>query len=314
MPWMTIPPIHKPLAALMVSATFGAAEIGAAQGLPLFDPRAVDIVRVQANEPDVAQSPGQAAIDGLIGVIQLDQMLEVMIAEELGFGEDLRADMLPDVTPSRWKRDLQAGLSVGTLKPIFVTAFAQALDGVGGRNAPLQAEIAALGHDPLMAKAIDLEVKARRLLLDIDVENAAFDHAVKSEKTARFKAVGAYIEALDLVENNVAGSLNSNLVFYREMVRGGAFPYDVTEQEMVSDVAGEADAMRAEIDEWLTAYLYMAYAPMSDAEFARFSKLGLSAAGRAFYDAANRGYDAVFVHNSKVIGAMVAGHLAGEAL
>lgn len=295
-------PVGITVRALVLGLAIGWPVVGAAQSLP-----------AQATQQG-RHGSDQVGIDRLMSTIQLEQMLNVMIEEELGFGEDLRADMLPEVTSARWSRELRAGLSLSVLKPMFVAAFSQALSGADTRNAHLTAEIAALGADPVMAKAIDLEVKARRLLLDPDVEAAAFEQAAKSEKTKRYKDLANYIEALDLVEINVAGSLNSNLVFYREMVRGGAFPYEVTEQEMLGDVAAEADSMRQEIGEWLTAYLYMAYAPMSDVEFARFSKLGLSAAGRAFYHASDRGYDAVFAHNSKVMGAMVAGHLAGEAL
>jgi hypothetical protein len=260
---------------------------------------------------NLPEHANRVAIDGLLGSLQLNEMLDIMIEEELAFGEDLRADMLPDMSKTRWQRDLRVKISAGELRTIFTDAFTRTLDGM---EAPLKTQVVTFGADPLVVKAIDLEVKARRLLLDADVENAAYDHAVKSEKTSRFKAISTYINALDLVETNVAGSLNSNLVFYREMVMGGAFPYEVSEQQMVSDVAGEADAMRQEIGEWLTAYLNMAYAPMSDAEFERFSTLATSDAGRAFYHAADRGYDAVFSYNSKVLGAMIAGHIAGEAL
>lgn len=250
--------------------------------------------------------PGE--VTQIVEAIRVDEMLAVLAEEELHFAEDLRVDMLPDVNMLRWKGEVSAALSSVKLKPIFVAAFSEAL-----AQSP-KSEILALSTDPLMVKAMDLEIKARRLLLDPTVEEAAIERAAKAGKAPRIEALSAHIETLDLIETNVTGSLNSNLIFYRELVRGGAFPYEVSEQDILGDVAGEADSLRQDIEEWLLSYLYMAYAPLSDREFDDFVKLGESDAGRALYRASEAAYDAVFAQNSKVLGAMVAGKLVGEEL
>ncbi|WP_376873275.1 hypothetical protein [Albirhodobacter sp. R86504] len=246
----------------------------------------------------------------LAEAIRIDDLIAVLVEEELLFGDDLRSDMLPELDPQRWRRLMSGPIDAVQLTPVFLDALNGALPTAPDDLAPL----VAVARAPVMAKAIDFELKARQLLLDIDVEDAAFERADAARGSKRYEALADYVAALDLVELSVSGSLNSNLTLYRAMRDGGAFPFDVTEEDMVSDVASEADALRQDIGEWIMAYLYMAYTPLSDAEFSQLVELGTSQAGRDLFRAVDQGYEAVFTHNSKALGGLVAARLAGEDL
>lgn len=248
-------------------------------------------------------------IEKILDALQIEELLELIAEEELSFGEDLRADMLPEINAQRWERSLREQIRADAVRPIFVEAFAKALSAQEDLRA-----VTVMSRSPVMGKAVDLELKARRLLLDADIEAAAIERADQARNLPRYKALAAYIESLDLVETNVAGSLNSNLVLYRELAQGGAFGFEISDQEILSDVAAEADSLRADIEEWLTAYLFMAYHPLTEAEFSELVDLGESAEGRALYHAADRGYEAVFAYNSKVLARFIVARLVGEDL
>jgi len=250
-----------------------------------------------------------AQVTKILGALQIEKLLDLVVEEEILFGEDLRGDMLPDLDPKRWQKVMRAQISSEALLPVFVAAFTKALS-----DEPDLSSIVALSDAPVMVKAIDLEMKARTLLLDPDIEEAAIARADQARGSARHRALTDYIAALDLVETNVAGSLNSNLTLYRSLAQGGAFEFDVSDQEILSDVAGEAEALRADIETWLMAYLFMAYHPLEDAEFAKLVTLGESPAGRALYHAADKGYEAVFAHNSKALAGLIVARLVGEDL
>src|SRR5690606_34371604 len=123
-----------------------------------------------------------------------------------------------------------------------------------------------------------------------------------------------FIAAADLLEPNIAGGLNANLAFYRALVRGGGFPYEVSEQDMLADVRAQEPEVRAEMESWLGAYLFMAYDALSDAELQAYRDFVASEAGRRVTAALFAGFDIVFQRVSEDLGAATARRLSGQEL
>jgi hypothetical protein len=96
-----------------------------------------------------------------------------------------------------------------------------------------------------------------------------------------------------LVERNVTGALNSNLMFYRGLADGGAL--EMTRDEMLAEVWSQDDTLRAETRDWLGAFLLTAYRPLEPAELEAYITFYRSRPGQqldtALFAAFNRMYE-----------------------
>ena len=70
---------------------------------------------------------------------------------------------------------------------------------------------------PLGRRVVELELSARRALLDEDVEAASRTalEARRADDDPLLDRLEAFISVNDLIESNVVGALNSNIAFYR---------------------------------------------------------------------------------------------------
>ena len=114
------------------------------------------------------------------------------------------------------------------------------------------------------------------------------------------------------MEFNVAGGLTANLRFYRGLAEGGAI--EMSEAEMLSEVWSQEAEVRADTEEWLMAYLLMAYAPLSDAEIAEYVALSGTPAGQELNRALFAGFDGMYADLSYALGLAVALQMKGEDL
>lgn len=171
-------------------------------------------------------------------------------------------------------------------------------------------------------RIISHEIKARRAFVDKAIEGAAraafraADGANSSDVSARtrtqIRLIRDYVTINDLVEFNVAGGLNSNLRFYRGLVDGGA--YEMTEEDMLSEVWGQEAETRIDTQEWLMSYLLMAYGPLNDGDIGAYIALSKTSAGKALNRALFAGFDAMYGDLSYAIGLAVAAQSKGEDL
>lgn len=245
----------------------------------------------------------------ILELLRIEPLFEILQRESVIYGDDLAAGMLEGVDPA-WRAEVAALHAPARLLPPFRTEFA-------ARLAPgVQPAIEAFLGSDLGQKMVGLELSAREAMLDPGVEEAAIERATEADyaRDPRLAAVRKLIAASDLIEANVIGGMNANLAFYRAMAAGDGFPYEMSEADVLAEVAAQEPEIRADITAWVEGYLFLALAPLSDAELAEATRFFASAPGQALVGAQFAGFDRVYEQASAELGAALARRLSGEEL
>ena len=253
-----------------------------------------------------AQAQGPRA--ELIDALGIPELLEVMRTEGESYGVEIGADFLTDGGGSSWNAVVRRLYDIDKMQ-VWVTR-------------GLNEEIASEHLDPLLAffqsptgkRIVEQELIAREAFLDTATEEAARAayRAAGEDEAGRIALLKEYVAANELIEFNVAGALTSNLRFYRGLVEGGAL--EMTEEEMLAEVWDQEEEIRADTEEWLMAYLMMAYAPLEDDEIAEYVVLSGTDAGKALNRALFAGFDGMYADLSYALGLAVARQMEGEEL
>jgi len=263
--------------------------------------------------PARAQSDPAVQADILAEVLQLGALFEVMAAEGAAYGDKLEAEMFPGAGGASWRAEVAAIYAPDRQLALFREAFDAALASGGADGAAMLAFFAS----ELGRRVVTLELSARRALLDEAVEEASrlrYQEALAA-RDPRLAAVAEFVTVNDLVEANVAGALNANYAFYQGLLdTGGLGPSGPTEDEVVADVWGQEEAIRAETDQWIHAYLFMAYAPLAGQDLAEYLAFSRGAPGQALNDALFAGFDRVFADVSRRLGQAAGRRLSGSDL
>ena len=116
------------------------------------------------------------------------------------------------------------------------------------------------------------------------------------------------------MENNVVGAMNSNYAFYAGLADGGAFPEDLTEEEILTDVWSQEEMIREDTSEWLYSYLSLAYRPLTEEDLAAYVAFSETEAGGALNRALFASFDEMFVAQSLALGLSAARFMAAQEL
>lgn len=239
-----------------------------------------------------AEAPvAPATVEHLTDVMQLDALFQVLRDEGLAYGDALEADMFPSGGGGEWDSAVSRIYDATRLQDDFVTALDRAL----APDPAAVAEITDFFASDLGQRILGLEVEARRAFLDTAAEEAAQvaaddAAAAKDPKVAQLRRM---IEAADLVEMNVAGSLSGSLAFMTGMAASGGYG-DLPQDQLMSDVWGQEDQVRADTSTWLDSYLGLAYHPLTESELETYIKFWESPAGQTLNGALFAAFDAVF--------------------
>lgn len=245
----------------------------------------------------------------ILELLRIEPLFDLLQRESLIYGDDLATELLGGSEPG-WRAEVAALHAPTRLMPPFRTEFAARLP------TELQPAIEQFLSSELGQKMIGLELSAREAMLDQSVEEAAIERAAAADLAhdPRLAEVRALIAASDLVDSNVLSGLNANLAFYRAMAAGGGFPYEMSESEMTAEVAGQEPDIRTDITAWVEGYLFMACAPLTDAELSEAIAFFDSEPGRALIAAEFAGFDQVYEQASSDLGAALARRLKGQDL
>ncbi len=246
----------------------------------------------------------------LYRALGLPEIVAIMREEGIDYGLELEADLFPGQGGARWAAMVEQIYDLGRMEATVL----------GRLDAGLSEQDLAPMEDFFLSergrRIVRLEVTARRALLDESVDEAsraALEDLVQAGDP-RLDLIRDFAEANALVENNVVGALNSNYAFYTGLAEGGAFPGDMTEEQILTDVWSQEQAIRDDTEEWLYSYLVMAYRPLSDDDIEAYTAFSSTEAGavlnRALFDA----FDEMFGALSLALGRAAAGFLAGEEL
>lgn len=242
--------------------------------------------------------PGTEAADRLLAALRVSEFMEIHSGEGIRAADEIATEMLGGHVAERWETRIAQIYAPGTLEEIFVAELTDGLD-LDTTEAALDFFESGLG-----ARVIALDLDARAALADPDIEDSAIAYAeeLREEDHGDVHRADAFIRQQDLVEQNVAGTLTSNLAFLRGLADGGAFDPEPTEAELAGQVWTYEPEIRAETEKWVYGYVLMAYAPLSDAEFAALTEYYGSPEGAALWRAWSAAYDALFTEVSYATG------------
>jgi hypothetical protein len=254
-----------------------------------------------------------SAADRLAALLEangLKSVLSIMRDEGLDYAGDLEAEFFPGAGGGAWERAVSGIYDPDRMYDRFAGDFA-------GRLKPDEIEaVLDFFESELGARMVALELSARSALLDEDVEaqsRATLDEMVARDDP-RLEQLRRYVEVNDLIDANVVGALNANFAFYLGLEEGDAFPYAMSDAEILADVWAQEESIRLDTEEWIYSYLAMAYRPLSDAELEAaidFSETGAAQRyNRALFDS----FDALFVEISRSMGRAAARFMSGERI
>jgi hypothetical protein len=272
---------------------------------PLIRPVLAETGVVQTVDPSLA-----ARLATLSDTMQVGPIIDVMHDEGLAYGTTMAADLFQGAPDARWGQVVAGIYDAQAMKDVFNTHFAAAL-------AAHPAELAAIEDFFGSARGqriLQLEVTARRALLDTAIEDAAKvaaeDMAVDHDP--RLALLKDFVTAGDLIEMNVTGAMNANLAFYQGMAESGAYGKEMTEDQILTDVWDEEPKVRADTEDWLIPYLAMAYQPLSDADLEAYTAFWESDAGHALNAALFASFDVMFTDISRNLGRAAAKQMQGD--
>ena len=254
----------------------------------------------------LAEDSGDMA--ALLDALRIEGAVEIMRAEGLDYGADVGAEMVPGVSQAAWAARVAEVYNSDRMARQVSDGLRDALapEHVGPVLTFLQSET---GQD-----IIALEISAREAFLDPATEEAAFAsyEEAKRAETPLYQQVQGLIDDSSLVDFNVMGALNSNLMFYRGLDEGGAI--EMPESEMLSDVWAQEEAVRDDSAAWLGAFLMMAYRPLEPEALEAYAAFYRSEPGRALNAAIFRAYDGMYEQVSYLLGLAVAQQMTSEEL
>lgn len=244
----------------------------------------------------------QQDVDRLFQAMRVDDVVAIMRKEGLNYADTLAEEMLPDGSTKRWEAAVGRIYDAESMRNGLESRFTESVI-----DADLT-EVIDFFESDLGKQVVDLEISAREALLDPAIEEASRDTFERMVEDAddRVEQVGAYIDANDLVEANVAGAMNSNFAFLRGLADGGARGAEMSEEEMLATIWLQEDDVRTETRVWLYSYLLMAYAPLDAADLDKYIEMSRSEAGRAMNRALFDGFDPMFTAISSALGQEIA--------
>jgi hypothetical protein len=247
------------------------------------------------------------SISELGAALQLDALFEVLRDEGLAQGDTLQADMFPMGGGAAWKATVAGIYDL----PLLRARFNRVLRSELAQDPATLDAIMAFYRSELGQRIVGLEIEARRAFLDTAAEEAAqvaADTAAEA-KDPKVALIRRMIEAGDLLEMNVAGSMSGTLAFMSGMADSGAYGPNMPAEQVIADTWAQEERTRADLSTWLYSYLGLAYAPLTEAELQAYVSFWESPAGQRLNAALFAAFDQAFRAVSYDLG-----HAAGTAL
>lgn len=249
-----------------------------------------------------------AQMEALLEALRIADTVEIMQEEGHVYGAELARDMIPNVDEAAWDRVIDQIYDGDKMYQVLADGF--------------EAELAETGLGPILAyyqtdaaaEIVALELSARHALLDRDTEEfAAAQYRELAERGSELvDQVNVLIKDSDLVEFNVTGALNSDLMFYNGLNDGGAF--ELSEDEILSDVWAGEDELRISSREWLQAFLLMAYQPVEMEHLEDYAEFWRTEEGEDLNRALFVAFDQMYEELSYLLGLAIAEQMQIEEL
>lgn len=249
-------------------------------------------------------------VDDLVATLKLPRLFEVLRDEGLDYGAGLERDLFPGEGGSRWSARVAQIHDAARMTALATTRLRETL----GADPKAVEEIIGFFGSDTGQRIVDLEISARSAFLDEGLREAAEAgfHDLARQKAPRIAQLGRMVEVNDLIEQNVAGGLNSSLAFYRGMMAGGGVDGSLPESEMMADLWSQEPQIREETVAWVLPYLALAYQPLSDAQLEGYIGFSASPAGQQLNSALFSAFETVFNGISEALGRSAAEFMIGQ--
>ena len=244
----------------------------------------------------------------LVEVLRIADTVGIMREEGLIYGADLSESFLGETAGAAWMARVESIYAPGRMQELVAGRLETAL--ADADLAPIIAYFASEEGQHIL----QLELSARRAFMDAETEEAAmirYEEAVEADARIVVQ-IETLIADSDLLERNVAGGLNANLMFYRGMADAGG--YDGSDEDMLRDVWAQEEDMRVETSRWLESYLMMAYHPLDPEVLDGYAEFFRTGEGRALNRALFEAFNAMYDQLSYLMGSAVAERRLSERL
>ncbi len=248
----------------------------------------------------------------LVDVLQLPEVALILREEGIIHAEELNAEMLDGRGGAGWQIQIDAIYDTARVVESVRRALEDELEGpdvAGGLEESITFYASGLG-----TKIVSLENSARAAIVDDSIEEAARARFAQIEGTddARLALITELVDSGDMVNRNVTSAMNANYQFLRGLAEGQAT--EMSDEEILKDVAKDVDEITADTESWLYGYLLMAYSPLSDAELQAYVAYSRTDAGQALNRGLFDGFGKAFEDISYALGRAVAMNMMAEEL
>lgn len=271
---------------------------------------ALCLVAWQAGAETRATQEARERVAPMFEAMAIPDLLDIMREEGILYAAELEEEMFPGRGRERWREMVARIYRPERLEEIM-------LDELAARMAPEDiAPVSDFFGAPLGQRIVDLEITARRAMLQPSIEEASREvlSEMRSAGDPRLDLLEGFVETNDLVEMNIAGALNANYAFYVGMNAAAGFETVLSEEEMLRDVWAQEPEIRVESDSWVHSYVALAYQPLSDEEIVAYTDFSRSEPGRHLNANLFASFDVLFRTVSRELGMAAAQFMAGEDL
>lgn len=258
--------------------------------------------------PGMAQDADPARVARLAEALHLRAMVDILREEGIADAPEIAGNMFPGRGGPGWRAEVA---EIYDTNLIWAEVEAVLLRELSAESVEVNLAFFSGG---LGQRFADAEYEGRKALLDPEIDAAAREVARELQATGdpRLEAIAPLIAAYNLIEANVVGGLNSSMAFYLGLQAGGALNAELSEGQILAEVWGQEPDIRADTQEWLFAYLLLAYSGFDDGELERYSAFARTDAAQEMNRVIFAAFDVVFERISRDLGRAVAGRLQAE--
>ena len=268
---------------------------------------ALPLLQIQGQLPgrggaEAAESaPLAAEIAHLMALLRLDEELPILREEGLDYADSIARSLFPERSEGAWQRIASGIYAPDRMKAMLLPPLSAEL--VRG-GADRLTEITAFFSSPLGRRITSLELSARAALLDDEIEKANADRvkALRARGDPRIALLRRFIEANDLIGNNLRSTMESDFAFYVGLREGGGYESPPSDAEILDQIRTTKDEVRRNVEDWLYEFLWLAYSPLSDEDLKRYIVFSETEAGQTFNRALFAGFDEMFNRISHALG------------
>lgn len=247
-----------------------------------------------------------ARVSVLLDALRVSDVILTMRIEGLEYADDLNEDLLNGQGGAFWQAQVD-GIYDTTRMQETVRAAVEA-----GLEANDLTAVLAFFTSDRGARIVSLENAARKAMQDEAIEEAAEERAENLLETddPEVTLIRQFVTANDLMDRNVAGAMSSNFQFYQGLVDGRML--EMSQSDIARDVWEQEPDIRSETEDWLYAYLLLAFEPLEKADVEAYVAFSQSDAGKSLNAALFDGYEAMYRDISYALGRAVALSAAGN--